>query len=69
MKTIKPAIVECVIVIKRTVANFLKKEVSVNNITTAAETVVPAAARIDGPICIRAYLLRSVLGLEPSKKV
>ncbi len=63
----KPAIEECKMVINRTVANFVKKEISANSMIIAAATVVIAAARIDGPICIKANLVRSVRVCLPSK--
>ena len=57
--TTNVATMEWIMVNSRMVANFVKKVIVVKSITIAATTVVVAAARIEGPMWIKAYFVLS----------
>lgn len=59
------AITACSIVINSIVANFVKKVTWQKSMTIAAVKVVAAAARIDGPMWIKAYFVRSFRDSSP----
>ena len=52
---------------KRMTANFWKKDIVVKIMTEAEHTVVNAAARMDGPMRINAYCVRSPRLTSPSR--